>query len=278
MSILNVAKDLLSSQNRSTRARRFETEAQHILQTLTGYEDPQIDDEVDSTDDQDWLPEPFEIKGSSSVSLATMQRIIDMLDGTNGQRKRTHDGVRSIYQWYDPRYASRFRKILAEGGSRRDKMRALDAAVLEKFRQARTNRLPVHGRMIQRWALQFANHSSILNFTASTRWLHNFKRRSGIVSRKVTLYTSRSERDNHEEIVASIQRFKQEHGAESRQFPMDRVWNFDQTGFNYEPANLRTLSFKGERDTTLLLDSRNKHTHSYTVQPLISRSGRLWGF
>lgn len=63
----------------------------------------------------------------------------------------------------------------------------------------------------------------------------------------------------------------------SAPFEQSAVWNFDQTGFNYEPANLRTLSFKGERDTNILLDSRNKNTHSYTVQPMLSRDGRLFG-
>lgn len=59
-------------------------------------------------------------------------------------------------------------------------------------------------------------------------------------------------------------------------FPVERIWNVDQTGFNYEPANMRTLSFKGERDINLVLDSHNKHTRSYTVMPIISRSGRLF--
>lgn len=63
---------------------------------------------------------------------------------------------------------------------------------------------------------------------------------------------------------------------ENLSFDKSKIWNFDQTGFNYEPANLRTLSFKGEWDTILMINSRNKHTHSYTSQPMISRDGKLF--
>lgn len=56
-----------------------------------------------------------------------------------------------------------------------------------------------------------------------------------------------------------------------------RIWNFDQTGFNYENANLRIISHQGERDTLLNVDDKNKVTHSYTAQPLITRDGRLIG-
>lgn len=146
--------------------------------------------------------------------------------------------------------------------------------MLKKFSQAREQLLPVHGRMLQPWALLHSNQTGV-NLTASSGWLQNLKKRNGIVSRKVTLYTTRIERKNEEAIVASIERFKSEH-SESINFGMEKIWNVDQTGLNYESANQRTLSFKGERDTNLILDSKNKHTHSYTVQPVISRSGRLF--
>lgn len=57
---------------------------------------------------------------------------------------------------------------------------------------------------------------------------------------------------------------------------MSKIWNYDQTGFQHEPSNLRILSFKGERDTPLMVESKNKISHYYTFQPIISRSGRLF--
>lgn len=39
----------------------------------------------------------------------------------------------------------------------------------------------------------------------------------------------------------------------------------------------RSLTWEGERDTTVLVDQLNKATHSYTIQPVISRNGRVLG-
>ena len=55
------------------------------------------------------------------------------------------------------------------------------------------------------------------------------------------------------------------------------IWNYDQTGFNYEITNKRTLSFKGERDTRVKVGSTAKTTHSYTSQQMITRDGRTVG-
>lgn len=41
-------------------------------------------------------------------------------------------------------------------------------------------------------------------------------------------------------------------------------------------ALLQLVSVKGERDTVLGIDSHNKHTHSYTVQPMVGRDGCLF--
>jgi len=95
-------------------------------------------------------------------------------------------------------------------------------------------------------------------------------------TRKVTNYIGRSERDKAHEIAASIADFRQRYRKISCLYSKEAIFNFDQTGFQYEPADLRTLSLKGERDTNLLLDSRTKHTHSYTVQPMVARDGTLF--
>ncbi|OXA48867.1 hypothetical protein Fcan01_16587 [Folsomia candida] len=57
----------------------------------------------------------------------------------------------------------------------------------------------------------------------------------------------------------------------------DYIFNFDQSGFSYEYSPLRTLSHKGEKDTMALVRSKNAVSHSYTIMPLLSMSGRLTG-
>jgi len=53
--------------------------------------------------------------------------------------------------------------------------------------------------------------------------------------------------------------------------------NLDQTVFNYEIPTTRTLSLCGEKDTLLSVQSVHACTHSLTIQPTISLSGRCVG-
>jgi len=61
----------------------------------------------------------------------------------------------------------------------------------------------------------------------------------------------------------------------SQEIDQSRVWNTDQSGFNYEMTSARTLSVQGEKDTQGLVQSMNAMTHSYTLQVLISNDGKL---
>lgn len=275
VSILNKAMDLMRDENKSTRHHKFDNEAAALNQLMTGEIDPKIELET-AFRDADFLDEPIESDGAHVASMETYKRILDMHQGTNGQKRRSNDGIAKLYSWFQPYMIPRIKARLASNGTRLDKLRKLDACIFNNFTDARERRQPVHGRMIQRWARQNAASIGLDDFGASSAWLGIFKKRHNIVSRKVTLYTSRPEEQNKQAIADSIVAFQSRYANESSLFDQSDIWNFDQTGFNYEPSNLRTLSFKGERDTSLLLDSRNKHTHSYTVQPLISRDGKLY--
>ncbi|CAF1286565.1 unnamed protein product [Rotaria sordida] len=57
----------------------------------------------------------------------------------------------------------------------------------------------------------------------------------------------------------------------------DYVINTDQSGIQLEFYSTRTLSFKGERSTAINVRSKNATTHSFTVQPCVSLSGKLVG-
>ncbi|CAF4807630.1 unnamed protein product, partial [Rotaria sp. Silwood2] len=57
----------------------------------------------------------------------------------------------------------------------------------------------------------------------------------------------------------------------------DYVINTDQSGIQIELSSTRTLSHRGEKTTALSVRSKNATTHSFTVQPCISLSGKLVG-
>lgn len=274
VSMLNLAVDIATKPNRPTRTRKFDREAKQLLQILTDEEDPFVEPMTD-VDDDDYLDDPLVVGSGYSPKLKTIQMIVDMHDGSNGQRRRSAESIEKLYSWYRPNMLPRFKKRL-QGGSRPEKLSTLRDSVLKLFKDARDKRQPVHGRMIQKWARQQAALIGLEDFSASDSWLTKFKRRHGIVSRKVTIYTSRSEQENQQSISDSIKNFSIAYREASIPFDQAYIWNFDQTGFNYEPSNLRTLSFRGERDTALEINSRNKHTHSYSLQPMISRDGKLF--
>lgn len=277
ISILHEAIDQLRGPNRETRQRLFAPQAASLLSIITGLENPRIEDDTatdTSFDDPDWFAEEDGASSAHEHSLDTIKRIINMIDGTNGEKRRTFEGIEKLYPWMRPNYIARFRSRLDL--TRIQKLREIDAATFAKFKEARSKLQPVHGRTIQRWARQHASAINLNSFKASQSWLKVFNNRHGIVSRKVTSYLGRAERDKSESIAASIVAFGLEYSPLSRRFPKNNIFNFDQTGFLQEPSNLRTLSFKGERDTNLLVNDKNKHTHSYTATPMISRSGRLF--
>jgi hypothetical protein len=57
----------------------------------------------------------------------------------------------------------------------------------------------------------------------------------------------------------------------------DFVLNTDQSGLRLEFPSSRTLSYRGEKTTLAAVRSINATTHSYTVQPMISMSGKIVG-
>ncbi len=82
---------------------------------------------------------------------------------------------------------------------------------------------------------------------------------------------------NDKEILESEARnFRSEIMNEVPNFDPNLILNSDQTGFNYETTTKRTLSFKGEKTTFLKVQSKSACTHSFTLQPTISYSGKCF--
>lgn len=68
-----------------------------------------------------------------------------------------------------------------QGGSKFDKYSAIEEEVLEKFKETREEFKIVHDFTLRKWALEAASkyRSPNFEFTASLRWLNNFKKRIG---------------------------------------------------------------------------------------------------
>lgn len=53
------------------------------------------------------------------------------------------------------------------------------------------------------------------------------------------------------------------------------TYNSDQSGFQLEMHSGRTLAIEGEKQVQCLVQSVSSTTHSYTVQPTVSATGKL---
>lgn len=58
-------------------------------------------------------------------------------------------------------------------------------------------------------------------------------------------------------------------------FDAVKIFNIDQSEFNYTPLFNRTLSFTGKKITTIIIPQLNARIHSYTIQPILSIEGKL---
>ena len=175
-------------------------------------------------------------------------------------------------------YLYKWEQQILEGGTRRDKLKTIDSYTFDRFSDARKDGKPVHDDDIRFWALHRSRKIPNLVFEASRKWLYNFKQRHGIVSRKVQKLLTRKELYGSEENKKREEEFRQQVKEKTAIYHPSMVWNGDQVGFSYELLNIRTLSHKGERRTTLTAVSpKNKATHSYTAQYMISLEGKIVG-
>lgn len=112
---------------------------------------------------------------------ATTKRIVVMHANNCSERS-----ISAKYRWFKRPYLERFKKAIEAGGHRSSKQQQIEKYVRGKLTEARSRRLAVHEYNLRRWALEEANRIGYDNFCASEFWLHNFKKRNNVVSRKIT--------------------------------------------------------------------------------------------
>jgi hypothetical protein len=120
--------------------------------------------------------------------------------------------------------------------------------VFNDFKRARNNFLIIHDCDLQRWAKNKARELDF-EFKASNSWLSRFKKRNGIVSRKVTKIVSTNYVQDQETIKQSANEFLNNSKQVMQSFDESNTFNSDQSGFNYILTSGRTLSEEDERVT-----------------------------
>mgnify|MGYP000933764873 CR=1 FL=1 len=144
-----------------------------------------------------------------------MKAILEMAEAGTSEKS-----IQGKYRWYKRQYLERFRKCLSLGGTTNSKMKNINEYTFSMVQQARSSQRILHDYMIRRWAINRANEIGARSFfSASSTWILKFKKRYGIVSRKVTDYKGRAENSQIEAIASSQRDFVLRYEGLERHFP-----------------------------------------------------------
>lgn len=177
----------------------------------------------------------------------------------------------------DKKQLHRWELQVSENGNRIEKLQKISDYVLDQFQNARERGLAIHDIDLKMWALRERDNTGLSknSFTASAKWIQNFKLRHRIVSRKINKFVTQTHLKNKETLKKQADEFVENIKKEISIIGPDNVYNTDQSGFNLEMHAGRTLAFVGTLKVESLAQSINSLTHSYTIQPIITASGLL---
>ena len=171
-------------------------------------------------------------------------------------------------------YIERFRWYIIGGGTKRQELEEIDCFTFSCFEKARARLLSVHEIDIKDWALKKAREINDTTFAATDFLLYQFKRRHHICGRRITKLVTKRQVDNEEDIRQSTDQLVMQVQKILSKYNLDNVFNTDQSGLQLKLFSNRTLSFEAEYLTLGKVRSISNTTHSYTIQPMITMSGR----
>ena len=239
-----------------------------------------LSDEGDSSPED--RPSTSSLKGQWIPSPNKMQKIVAAADKAKSKGRKSNvlkacQQVSHKIKNYDQIH--RFRKILEKGGRNTDKYDSIRKHVADKYDQIRRiEKKPVHVRDLRIWGFQHAATLGI-SFIGSPRWVQNIRKELHISSRKVTRYISKdyANPNKKRDVEKALDEWRIETREKMRKYSLDKIVNFDESGVNYEMQTTRTMSDVGEKHTEMVVGSKSKGTHSYTVLISISPSGLVVG-
>ena len=233
-----IAQRIAEIINSIVNCNQFVYEDEITLDLVNDLDDYYSDDDIihnnsdgsDADDESDNKENTKEHYQLNNYSAEFMEEAIDFVDAkdSSGKRRRSWKIVKNRYRSIsDQNYISRFRKYLAQRGTKRKKTQNVDKIVYNKFLNAHEQYLPIDDIDIQRWALQAAKEVHLDDFQASECWLLNFKNRHGICSRKITNILTKKEVTNFDNIKKSEVEFIEKFDRLSKKYLPNEILNTD---------------------------------------------------
>ncbi|XP_032682282.1 uncharacterized protein LOC116849335 isoform X2 [Odontomachus brunneus] len=169
----------------------------------------------------------------------------------------------------------RWEASVEKGGTNADKFQFIAEYVLQKFEEASDRRSIVHDMNLRFWALEAKDQMDLPEFKASKWWIWKFKNVHRIVSRKITTFRMRSTLQDIGNLQNIAESFVLNVRSDIPAIGVEEIYNADESGFNLEIYSGRTLAKSGVKTVEAMVQSVSSTTHSYTIMPIISASGRL---
>jgi len=232
----------------------------------------EIDEDVNDSIEDEYL------QVENEIDLEYKQKAVAFWRSGKKRKRRSFDSVKTQFKKVsNQNVLYRWEKQIELGGSRLEKLLKISQYVLEQFNIATDKHLPVHDVTLKKWALKARENVQLSYklFKASSKWVYNFKKTHGIVSRKINKFLTTAQLSNAAELSEAGSKFVENIRSVIKEKGEANVYNSDQSGFNLEVHGGRTLPIKGTLKVECLAQSLNSLTHSYTIQPAISADGKL---
>ncbi|GAU94117.1 hypothetical protein RvY_05946 [Ramazzottius varieornatus] len=122
------------------------------------------------------LPDP-RVPSSQAVNLDYKKRAVDYWCNATAKKRRSLSSVRNHFtKVRDERQPRDWKKQLAEGGCRFDKLKVIRLETAKQYFMAKQKRQVDKDLDLQRWAITANNDVDLPGFTASPYWVSKFKR------------------------------------------------------------------------------------------------------
>ncbi|CAF3617883.1 unnamed protein product [Rotaria sp. Silwood1] len=189
-----------------------------------------LDFDIYNDDNEDYEEESTEtnpiIIDGIKYSYATMIAVVEY--------SKTHTFLSLRNRYRSIKYKQQLRRIkqyVNAQGTRKQKLQRIDEYVFSEFVRARESYLPIHDFDLRGLAIKKARSLNLNGFTASHRWMLDFKRRHNISSRKITKLITKNHLDDREKILKSAENFVKIVNNVIPNYPVDYVLNTDQSSF-----------------------------------------------
>ena len=262
-----------------------------IQEKLVNFEDVNNDNNDDNTNiidcgksDKDFLIDDSLINDDYFQLNKNPYNYQDILKISEYMKKHPDYNFKSVKSRYKKLSSYMFYKIKTFNknnnnvGFENSKIQIIKEKLFMKFKDFRERHCKVSQKCLRLWAIKIAKSINYPKFKAGMSFINEFQKEYGISGRRINKFLNKKIIENEDNIQNIISKFRTNFQEKIyHNFNQEYILNADQTNFKYELTPKRTLALKGQKTIKMRIQNKNSTTHSYTLMPTISMSGKCFG-